>query len=144
LETKYRISQEAKGRFLAGSSMGALISAYIGTRYPETFSSLGIFSIASWVSEKPFLDYLKDEGSYRKTRFFIQVGTEEVRNEDSRVDYAGSQKYISNSLNFLEGILLQGAKIENIRLYIGAGKTHNEEAWAGYMPEFLLWLNERL
>lgn len=142
LEERYPISCEKNGRFVAGSSMGALISAYITTRYKEVFSSAGIFSLASWVSEKPFLQMIMEEGSYENLRFFIQVGTEESYLEDGTPDYAASQKYINNSLNFIEAILRRGARVDNIRMNIGAGKTHNEGAWAEYMPEFLLWLDE--
>lgn len=141
IEEKYRVARERSGRFLAGSSMGALITAYIVTRHKEAFSSAGIFSLASWVSEVPFLKMIMDEGSYENTRFFIQVGTEETRLEDGKPDYTASQQYIDNSIRFVRTVLLKGAKISNLSINIGAGKTHNEGAWAGYMPEFLLWLN---
>ena len=144
MEEKYRVSREKNGRFIAGSSMGALITAYVVTKFKDVFSSAGIFSLASWVSEKPFLQMLMDEGSYDDLRFFVQVGTEETRLTDGNPDYADSQEYINNSLNFLKAVLLKGANIDNICVRIGAGKTHNESAWAGYMPEFLLWLNERV
>lgn len=141
LEEKYRISRDKNERFIAGSSMGALISAYIATKYKDVFSSAGIFSLASWVSEEPFLQLIMEEGRYEHFRFFVQVGTEETRLEDGKPDYAASQMYINNSLRFLKAVLLKGAKIENINMNIGAGMTHNEGAWAGYMSEFLLWLN---
>lgn len=144
MEAKYRISKERKGRFIAGSSMGALITAYIVTKYKDVFSTAGIFSLASWVSEKPFLEMLMNVGSYENTRFFLQVGTEENRLEDGKPDYDESQKYINNSLNFLKAVILKGANISDICVNIGAGNTHNEGAWAGYMPEFLLWLDESL
>lgn len=144
LEDKYRISRESRGRAVAGSSMGALISAYIVTKYKEVFSSAGIFSLASWVSEEPFLKMLMEEGSYENTKFFVQVGTEETRLENGKPDYAASQRYISNSLNFIRAVLLKGGKIDHLSVNIGAGMTHNEGAWAGYMPEFLLWLNESM
>lgn len=142
LENRFRISKSPKERFLAGSSMGALITAYIGTTYKDSFSSLGIFSISSWVSEKEFLDMLKTEGDFSNTRFFIQVGTEEVREEETgKVDYMESQKYIENTLNFIKAAAGRGACMERMSIHMGAGKTHNEAAWASYMDAFIKWLN---
>ncbi len=144
LEKRYPIAAEMEKRYLAGSSMGGLITAYIGTKYPERFSSLGIFSLASWVSEKEFLETIYKEGDFSKTRFFIQVGTEESRDEQSgKVEIGKSQKYVDNTLNYLRAILSRGANMDNISLNIAVGKTHNEEVWASFIPQFLMWLSRK-
>lgn len=141
MEEKYPILTDRSSRFLAGSSMGALITAYIGTKYPKLFSSLGIFSLASWVSEKEFLKMIHKEGDFRETRFFIQVGTEESRGEKSgKVEIESSQKYVDNTLRFIKAVILKGADAHHMSVNIAVGKTHNEEAWASFMPQFLLWL----
>lgn len=141
MEEKYPISTDRKSRYLAGSSMGAMITAYIGTKYKELFSSLGLFSLASWVSEREFLDMLHGEGDFRETRFFIQVGTEESRGEKSgKVEIESSQKYVDNTLRFIREVILRGADPHNMSVNIAVGKTHNEEAWASFMPQFLTWL----
>lgn len=142
LEQRYRLSCSPRDRFLAGSSMGGLITAYIGTRYRGMFSSLGIFSISSWVSEKEFLRMIKEEGDFSQTRFFIQVGTEEVRDEISgKVDFAASQRYIESTLDFIRSLAASGGRISDMSIHIGAGKTHNEAAWSSYMPDFIQWLS---
>ncbi|HSR04616.1 MAG TPA: alpha/beta hydrolase-fold protein [Proteiniclasticum sp.] len=141
MEEKYPISTDKRSRYLAGSSMGALITAYIGTKYPELFSSLGLFSLASWVSEKEFLKMIHKEGNFSETRFFIQVGTEESRGEKSgKVEIESSQKYVDNTLRFIRAVILRGADAHQMSVNIAVGKTHNEEAWASFMPQFLTWL----
>lgn len=141
MEGKYPILTDKESRYLAGSSMGALMTAYIGTNYPEMFSSLGIFSLASWVSEKEFLEMIYIEGDFSETRFFIQVGTEESRGEKSgKVEIESSQKYVDNTINFIRAAILKGADAHNMSVNIAVGKTHNEEAWASFMPQFLMWL----
>ncbi|MFH5837012.1 alpha/beta hydrolase [Proteiniclasticum sp. C24MP] len=144
VEEKYPISRNREDRFLAGSSMGGLITAYIGAKYPEIFSSLGVFSLASWVSEKPFLKMLNEEGDFKDMRFFIQVGTEESRDEKTgKVDIENSQIYVDNTLNYLRALLERGADYSRISLTIAVGKTHHEEVWASFMPQFLKWLHDK-
>ena len=141
MEEKYPILTDRSSRYLAGSSMGALITAYLGAKYPKLFSSLGIFSLASWVSEKEFLKMIHKEADFRETRFFIQVGTEESRGEKSgKVEIESSQKYVDNTLRFIKAVILRGADAHHMSVNIAVGKTHNEEAWASFMPQFLLWL----
>lgn len=143
VEEKYPVSRKRRDRYLAGSSMGGLMTAYMGAKYPALFSALGVFSLASWVSEKPFLEMLYEEGDFRETRIFLQVGTEESRDEKTGVDIAGSQTYVDNTLNYLRALLARGADYNEISLHIAVGKTHNEEVWASFMPRFLEWLQEK-
>lgn len=137
LEKAYPLKTERKYRALAGSSMGGLMTAYVGAKYPEMFGTLGVFSLASWVSEEPFLEMLEKEGDYGDARIFLQVGTEEERDSEGMVDYPHSQTYIDNSMRFLKKALEKGASLEEMSIQIGAGKTHHEEAWASYMEEFI-------
>lgn len=144
VEDRYPIKRRREDRALAGSSMGGLMTAYIGTKYPELFSALGVFSLASWVSEKPFLAMVHEEGNFRDMRFFLQVGTEESRDaETGKVDIEDSQIYVNNTLNYLRALLERGAEYKGVSLNIAVGKTHNEEVWAGFMPQFLEWLSEK-
>lgn len=142
LEAKFPLMDDKEGRALAGSSMGGLMTAYTGAAYPDVFSSLGVFSLASWVSEEPFLKMLEEQGDYRGARIFLQVGTEEERGVDGKVEYAHSQTYIDNSMRFVKKALKIGASLEDLEIHIGAGKTHNEGAWASYMEEFLQFIQK--
>ncbi|SFO11339.1 alpha/beta hydrolase [Proteiniclasticum ruminis] len=142
LEKEYPLKTEREYRALAGSSMGGLMTSYIGATYPEMFGTLGVFSLASWVSEEPFIEMLEKEGEYRNARIFLQVGTEEEREAEGKVDYEHSQTYIDNSMRFLKKALKKGASLEDLMVKIGAGKTHNEGAWASYMEEFIQYVQK--
>lgn len=142
LEKNYPFQSEKKFRALAGSSMGGLMTAYIGAKYPEMFKTLGVFSLASWVSEEPFLQMLEEEASFSGSRIFLQVGTEEERGRDGAIEYEHSQTYIDNSMRFMKKALKKGASLEELSINIGAGKTHNEEAWASYMEDFIKYIQK--
>ncbi len=142
LEETYPLLRGGKNRALAGSSMGGLMTAYIGAKYPDEVHQLGIFSLASWVSEEPFLKEM-EEASFHGKRIYLQVGTEEQRDQETgQVDYALSQMYLDHSLRFLRVAIQRGADLKALRVNIGAGKTHHEAAWASYMEEFLSWVQE--
>ncbi|MFN2458420.1 MAG: alpha/beta hydrolase-fold protein [Chitinophagaceae bacterium] len=49
IEKKYRKKKCRKHRFIAGSSMGGLISLYAVLKYPKVFGGAGVFSPAFWI-----------------------------------------------------------------------------------------------
>ena len=123
---------------LAGSSLGGLISAYMGSKYPQVFGSLGIFSLASWVSEGAFLDYVENNPLSPTTRVYMMVGTQEGAQEEEL--YSGqdlSRVYIKSSLNYYEFLLDQGHSPDNLCLRIINGGSHNEDFWARHFGEFI-------
>lgn len=124
---------------LAGSSLGGLISAYIGTKYSHIFGSLGIFSLASWVSEGAFLDYVDKNPLAPTTRVYIMVGTQEGHEGEEL--YSGqdlSRVYIKSSLNYYEFLLDQGQDPDRLCLRVINGGRHNEDFWARHFGEFLV------
>ncbi|WP_457286528.1 alpha/beta hydrolase-fold protein, partial [Pseudomonas aeruginosa] len=58
IDQTYRSKTDPANTLLAGSSMGGIITAYMGAAYPHIFGNLGVFSLASWFSERDFLRFL--------------------------------------------------------------------------------------
>ena len=56
IDSRYRTKKGKDNTFIAGSSMGALISFYGMIQYPEVFGGGGIFSASFWVSPQVFTD----------------------------------------------------------------------------------------
>ena len=52
IDQNYRTSPEREKTGIMGSSMGGLISFYIGLKYQEVFSKIGIFSPSFWFSKE--------------------------------------------------------------------------------------------
>ena len=52
IDKKYRTLKDSKNTFMAGSSMGGLISMYALLKYPKVFGGAGVFSPAFWVGPK--------------------------------------------------------------------------------------------
>ena len=51
IDSSFRTKPEAKHTGVMGSSMGGLISMYIGLEYPTVFGRVGVFSPSFWVSD---------------------------------------------------------------------------------------------
>lgn len=136
VDETYRTISDFEHTSICGSSMGGYITAYIVAKYPDVYSKAGIFSLASWLAEKPLLDFIKENISGSKMRYFVQVGTEESSDMENSLM---PQMYIDSSLNYTCRLLECGVRPMNVHLGIGAGDAHNEAAWKKYMESFILF-----
>ena len=135
IEDKYRIKKNV--RYIAGSSMGAYISQYIISTYPNMFLGAGIFSLASWFNEKPFLDYISNSTLNINHQFFISIGNHETSSV-TITDF--DEIYLKNSRNLQELLIKKG--IKQIK-HIVTDDVHNELAWRKVFPDFYQLINEK-
>lgn len=137
IDSNYRTKKEKESNIIAGSSMGAIISAYIGAAYPNTFGVLGIFSLASWFSERDFIRFIEHHKLEKNTKVYIQVGTKEGDEIDSNLIDNMNQKYIDCSINYYNTLIKTGKDIDTICFKIFANEEHHEIYWAKHFLEFL-------
>lgn len=138
IESKYRVKRGYPYTMIAGSSMGAYISAYIAATYPHLFSVIGIFSLASWFNEEPFLNYISSAKIPSDQRYFISIGRNETSYEPEK-DF--NQIYLNNSRRFKA--LLEKKGVMDIK-YIETDDVHNELAWKKMFYEFIRWINKKV
>ncbi len=144
LEARYPIIAEPWARAIAGSSMGGLITAYLALRYPDQFGSAGIFSLASWVSKRSFNKFVRHHARPTDTRFYIQVGAREGLNvATGRESQKGSRAYVRATEDLIRQLEKGGVEPAQITLRVGEDHWHSESCWREYMPEFILWLQEK-
>ena len=144
LETIYPLRSDQAGRTLAGSSMGALITVYIALKYPDHFSNYGIFSLCSWVNKPAFNDQFEQARSLSPAKYFIQVGGREGYNSTTQIeDSAASAAYLKDTKELVDQLYSLGVPPKDITLQIGRDDWHSEVAWRKYMPDFLLWIQNR-
>lgn len=133
IDARFRTLPESEHTAVCGSSLGGLISAYIAARYPGVYSCVGVFSLASWFAEAPFLCAVSAADIGKAQRFFIQTGT----NESSDSGVANMpQIYIDGAIRYAWALLEKGVPVENIYFGIGAGGEHSERDWARHMRAF--------
>lgn len=138
IDQTYRTLNDYKNSMIAGSSMGAYISTYIGVKYPNVFSIIGVFSLASWFNEPDFLNFLNSSFIDTNQRYFISIGRKESSDESN----AGfNEIYLNNSRNLKK--LLEDHAVKDI-YYIETDDKHNELAWRKVFKDFILWINKKV
>ncbi|MGC4128712.1 MAG: alpha/beta hydrolase-fold protein [Bergeyella sp.] len=129
IDKNYRTLPQPKNTALIGSSMGGLISLYAGTRHPEVFGKLGIFSPAFWFAEKDLHQYLiQNKTKLGSTRFYFLGG----KNEDENL--------VSDIEETVEILKKKNIPEKNILIKIDEDGTHTEGYWAREFPKALDWL----
>ncbi len=138
IDNSYRTLSKRENTYIAGSSLGGLISAYAISKYRAVFSIAGIFSLAVvdyWQELKEIMNRypLADD-----SKVFIQVGTHEVYDyEKKKLDLNASQVYLNQTLQYYQELLRLGLPYENIYLNIEIDAKHNEKAWKEAFPKFV-------
>ncbi|MBN1970169.1 MAG: alpha/beta hydrolase [Candidatus Delongbacteria bacterium] len=129
IDQNYNTLTERNSTGIAGSSMGGLISFYVGLKYPEVFGMIGAFStsfqINTEAARNEFIESLDLEQPL--PRLYLDAGTLE-----SLYTYVGP---VSNKL------FQAGYPGELIFTYIQSGHGHNEAAWRERFPIALTWLD---
>lgn len=128
VDKNYRTGKNKKNTFIAGSSMGGLISLYAVLKYPKVFGGAGVFSPAFWVGPKIF-DDIKTQGSKVNSKIYFYCGGQEgeTMQPDTEKAFAEMRK-VSNS--------------KMVCIVRPDGK-HSESMWREEFPLFYLWLTEK-
>ncbi|HET7118521.1 MAG TPA: alpha/beta hydrolase-fold protein [Hanamia sp.] len=127
IDQHYRTLKSKRNTFIAGSSMGGLISLYAALKYPKVFGGAGIFSPSFWTASG--IDSTVISGAKKmKSRLFFYAGGKE---EDSMIpDMKRIEKEIKSRSS------------SPIKEMIDPNANHNEAAWRKYFPDFYKWVVE--
>jgi predicted alpha/beta superfamily hydrolase len=125
IDKHYRTLKDEKNTFIAGSSMGGLISFYAILKYPKVFGGAGVFSPAFWIT--PQLKHIDPEKAKKvKGKIYFYAGQQE------------SETMVSDMLNVFEQ-MRQHSKAKLTTVIRAEGK-HNEPTWRNEFPLFYQWI----
>ena len=131
IDGKYRTLPDRANTVVAGSSMGGLVSLWLGLN-TDVFGAVGVFSPAFWTSPnftKAVMEGAKKDG----LRIYMDMGTRE------RGSLTGD--YWKDALAVRDALLKQGyVEGEEFLWNPGEGDEHNEKAWAKRLPVALRFL----
>lgn len=131
IDAGYRTLPDRANTVVAGSSMGGLVSLWLG-KETDVFGAVGVFSPAFWTSPdftKAVMEGKKKDG----LRIYMDMGTKE------RGNLTGD--YWEDALAVREALLQQGwVEGEDFLWNPGEGDEHNEAAWAKRLPVALRFL----
>ena len=125
IDKRYRTKKDGKNTFIAGSSMGGLISFYAILKYPKVFGGAGVFSPAFWIT--PQLKNINPAQAKKvKGKIYFYAGQQE------------SEQMVPDMLNVFEQMHRHSkAKMQTV---IRAEGKHNEPSWREEFPLFYKWI----
>jgi enterochelin esterase-like enzyme len=131
ITTQYRVRQDRESIGLGGSSLGGLVSLYLGLRYPAVFGKLAVMSPSVWWNHKSILGYLNEHAPqvWERPRIWLDVGDREGQKALRDVEHL-ARRLKANG--WMPGESMHFEKIE--------GGTHDEASWATRVRPMLRFL----
>jgi predicted alpha/beta superfamily hydrolase len=125
IDKNYRTLKRKENTFIAGSSMGGIISMYAVLKYPDVFGGAGVFSPAFWVGPKIF-DDIKAKGNKVSSRIYFYAGKQE------------GEAMVPDMQRAFD--LMKGVSKSKMTTVVREDGKHNEARWRIEFPLFYEWL----
>lgn len=134
IDSHYPTVRDRSGTFMFGTSLGALISLYAAARYPEVFSKIGCFSLASWGNEKALNAFVQNSKLGPDSAFFLRAGLGEGIPRDLT---SLGECYPRLSQEMAALLKEKGSEVDFLVNPLG---RHCTKDWEKDVPSFILWL----
>jgi predicted alpha/beta superfamily hydrolase len=129
IDNHFRTIKDRAHTYIAGSSMGGLISMYAILKYPKVFGVAGVFSPAFWIAPK-IMDDIKTKGKKVKGKIYFYAGKKE------------SESMVTDMLKvFDEMSKVSKAKMTTV---IRDDGQHNEATWRNEIKLFYRWISRAM
>ena len=131
MATHYRVRQDRESTGVGGSSLGGLVSLYLGLRYPQVFGKMAVLSPSVWWNHKSILGYLNEHAPqmWERPRVWLDVGDREGQRTVRDAEQL-ARRLKANG--WLPGETLYFQKVE--------GGTHDAASWAQRVRPMLRFL----
>jgi len=129
IDAAYRTLPDALNTGLGGSSLGGLVTLYLGLKYHDVFSRLAVLSPSVWWDRRAILKEVRNARPKPRLRIWLDIGTREGRH------------HVDN-LRLLKTGLLKNGWVEGDDLHYEEvqGGTHSERSWADRLERVLQFL----
>jgi predicted alpha/beta superfamily hydrolase len=129
IDRTYRTLPEAKNTGLGGSSLGGLVSLYLGFAHPEVFGKIAVMSPSLWWDHRSILNAITQQATKPELRIWLDMGTAE------------GVRHLRDA-DMLERLLVKRGWRTGVDLeYVKAeGGVHDERAWSDRFGDVLRFL----
>lgn len=134
IDARYRTLTEPEHTALGGSSLGGLISIYLGLKYPQVFGKLAVISPSVWWDNRYILGYVARLPEKQNIRIWEDIGTKEGQG------FTANQMAKLDARKLRDALIKKGWTNADLKYYEAKGAGHNEAAWAARFPEILKYL----
>jgi predicted alpha/beta superfamily hydrolase len=129
LLSKYRVLSGAENTGIGGSSLGGLVSLYLGLRLPHVFGKIAALSPSVWWNQRVILRFADAAPVDPLPRIWLDIGTRE------------GERIVEDVERFRDILLGKGWRLSRDLHYQRVeGAEHNEAAWAQRVAPFLRFL----
>ena len=134
VDSTYRTLPAAASTGVVGSSLGGIVSLWLGLEHPEVFRLVGCISPAAWWADG---DIIRRAAAARPgaLRIWLDIGTREGGSDSDRVQALAGARALREALEKRgerEGADFHYEEVE--------GAEHNERAWAARVDRLLRFL----
>lgn len=129
VEQEYRVLPGSRHAGIGGSSLGGLVSLYLGLKHPAIFGKIAALSPSVWWNQLFIHRFVKALRVERRPRIWLDIGTRE------------GARMVEDVECFRDLLLQRGWRLEQGLHYERVeGAEHNEIAWAQRVRPFLEFL----
>jgi len=129
IDQTYRTLQDAWHTGLGGSSLGGLVSIYLGLQYPEVFGKLAVISPSVWWSNKAIIEFVDELLLKPRVKIWLDMGTAE----------GGRTLKDANALR--DALVRKGWVLgDDLQYTVVEGGVHSERSWGERVGRVLNFL----
>jgi predicted alpha/beta superfamily hydrolase len=129
IDGTYRTLVDAKNTAVGGSSLGGLISLYLGFARPETFGKIAVMSPSLWWDHRSIFNEIAQQERKPDLRIWLDMGTAE------------GARHLRDADVLEELLVKRGWRMGVDLAYVKAqGAVHDERAWSARFGDVLRFL----
>jgi predicted alpha/beta superfamily hydrolase len=129
IDANYRVLHGREATGMGGSSLGGLVTLYLGLKYSDTFGRLAVLSPSVWWNNKSIIGYVNEARLHHSPRIWLDVGTAEGRRTLADADLL-ERRLRANGWHAEADLCYERIP----------GGTHEEAAWAERVGPMLRFL----
>jgi predicted alpha/beta superfamily hydrolase len=135
IDQTYRTKPDAAHTGLGGSSLGGLVSLYLGLKYPNVFSKIAVISPSVWWADKQIVRYVELLPKKPNVRIWLDIGTKEGRDSEEASKSVDDVRLLNTTL------IKKGWRSgKDLKYYEARDAEHNERSWAARTDQILEFL----
>lgn len=134
IDATYRTDPSAGATGMVGSSLGGIVSLWLGLERPDVFRRIGVVSPAAWWGERGLTRRVA-AGKGTGLRVWMDIGT------DEGTEKAGRKTWLTDAQGLRDALLARGYR-DGVDLHYEEieGGRHHESAWAARVDRMLVFL----
>jgi predicted alpha/beta superfamily hydrolase len=133
IDNHFRTLPQPEHTGLGGSSLGGLVTLYLGLQYPNVFGRLAVMSPSVWWNLRSILGFVAEYEGKTRPRIWLDIGSSE------------GTRHVRDTELLYRRLVQQGwTPGVDLELLKVAGGVHSEDAWAARFDQVIAFLFPRL